>query len=238
VKPSIACVDPATNHDTCSCTCTNGIKFDQPLDPFSSTGNGSSGPCLEDHSACQADKDLLMAQIKDLTDDKSTSRANKICLTESLPTRTPTITKVASPTPQPMFWTLSRKWQIKTSRWRNARSCARITSTLVSTMASIACVGTNSQTQRKRSLRPIVTVFAEVTNNRNVEETPGYRSTRSRLRTVPRLGWQWRRLTKSGSSLHRSSTSKEEQQGSSKLYLLKSYGRRSNLMFSILFIFL
>ena len=167
---------------------------------------------------------------------RRTSIANKFRLTRSVPTRTPTITRVASPTPQTMFWMLSRKWQMKTSRWRNARSCARITSTLVSTMASIACVGTNSQTQRKRSLRPIVTVFAEVTSNRNVEETPGYRSTRSRLRTVSRLGWQWRRLTKSGSSPHRSSTSKEEQQGSSKLYLLKSNGCRSNLMFSMFFI--
>jgi hypothetical protein len=75
VKPSIACVDPAINHDTCSCTCTNGIKFDQPLDPFSSTANGSSGPGHEDNSACQTDKDLLigrqqelMAQVTELKD--------------------------------------------------------------------------------------------------------------------------------------------------------------------------
>jgi hypothetical protein len=86
VKPSIACVDPATNHDTCSCTCTNGIKFDQPLDPFSSTGNGSSGPCLEDHSACQADKDLLMAQIKDLTDDQQKHLKSKQDLLDRITT--------------------------------------------------------------------------------------------------------------------------------------------------------
>ncbi|KAH8642358.1 hypothetical protein IG631_05300 [Alternaria alternata] len=73
--PSIACVDPATNHDICSCTCTNGIKFDQPFDPFSSTVNGSSGPGLENNSACQTDKDLLverqqelMAQVTELKD--------------------------------------------------------------------------------------------------------------------------------------------------------------------------
>ncbi|CAN9264190.1 unnamed protein product [Alternaria alternata] len=70
VKPSLACVDPALNKDTCSCTCTNGIKFDQPLDPFSSVANRGSGPGLENNSACQADKDLLMTQIKDLTDDQ------------------------------------------------------------------------------------------------------------------------------------------------------------------------
>ena len=70
MKPSIACVDPATNHETCSCTCTNGIKFDQPLDPFSYTANGGSGPGLANNSACQADKDLLMAKIKDLEDDQ------------------------------------------------------------------------------------------------------------------------------------------------------------------------
>ncbi|RYN19465.1 hypothetical protein AA0113_g11421 [Alternaria arborescens] len=75
VKPSIACVDPATAHDTCSCTCTNGIKFDQPLDPFSSTANGSSGSGPENNSACQADKDRLierqqelMAQVTELKD--------------------------------------------------------------------------------------------------------------------------------------------------------------------------
>lgn len=72
MKPSISCVDPATNHDTCSCTCTNGIEIDQPLDPFSSITNGSSGPGLENNSACQADKDLLMTQIEDLTEDQQT----------------------------------------------------------------------------------------------------------------------------------------------------------------------
>ncbi|CAN9080318.1 unnamed protein product [Alternaria alternata] len=64
-KPSVVCNDASDKHN-CSCTCTNGIKFDQPLDPFSSATNGGSSQ-VADNAVCQADKDRLAARITDLT---------------------------------------------------------------------------------------------------------------------------------------------------------------------------
>ncbi|RYO17114.1 hypothetical protein AA0111_g11110 [Alternaria arborescens] len=70
-KPSVVCNDASDKHN-CSCTCTNGIKFEHPLDPFSSATSGGSSQIV-DNAACQADKDLLMAQVKGLTDDQQKS---------------------------------------------------------------------------------------------------------------------------------------------------------------------
>lgn len=51
MKPSIVCDSALSDRPNCSCTCTNGITFDQALDPFSSSTNGTP-----DDSVCQADK--------------------------------------------------------------------------------------------------------------------------------------------------------------------------------------
>ncbi|CAN9174240.1 unnamed protein product [Alternaria alternata] len=74
-KPSVVCNDASDKHN-CSCTCTNGIKFDQPLDPFSSATNGGSSQ-VADNAECKADKDFclereqqLMTKITELTDSE------------------------------------------------------------------------------------------------------------------------------------------------------------------------
>lgn len=51
MKPSIICDSALSDRPNCSCTCTNGITFDQALDPFSSSTNGTP-----DDSVCQAEK--------------------------------------------------------------------------------------------------------------------------------------------------------------------------------------
>ncbi|OWY46760.1 WSC-like protein [Alternaria alternata] len=74
-KPSVVCNDASDKHN-CSCTCTNGIKFDQPLDPFSSATNGGGSQVAHD-AECKADKDFclereqqLMTKITELTDSE------------------------------------------------------------------------------------------------------------------------------------------------------------------------
>ncbi|KAH8642359.1 hypothetical protein IG631_05301 [Alternaria alternata] len=79
-KLVVVCNDASSDKHNCSCTCTNGIQFEQPLDPFSSTANGGSGLGLVDDSVCQADKDLLKAQIQVLEDDKQALEDDKQAL--------------------------------------------------------------------------------------------------------------------------------------------------------------
>ncbi|RYN19463.1 hypothetical protein AA0113_g11423 [Alternaria arborescens] len=65
-KPSVVCNDASDKHN-CSCTCTNGIKFDQPLDPFSSATNGGSSQVIDD-AKCKADKEFCLEHEKQLMD--------------------------------------------------------------------------------------------------------------------------------------------------------------------------
>ena len=48
-------------------TCTNGIKFDQPLDPFSFAANGTSNQIVHD-SECQAETELCLEREQQLMD--------------------------------------------------------------------------------------------------------------------------------------------------------------------------
>ncbi|CAN9264226.1 unnamed protein product [Alternaria alternata] len=77
-KPSVVCNDASDKHN-CSCTCTNGIKFEQPLDPFSSSSSATNGGSSQavDNAECNADKEFclereqqLMAKITGLTDSE------------------------------------------------------------------------------------------------------------------------------------------------------------------------
>jgi len=63
MKPSITCMNPSSNNHSCSCTCTNGIMFQQPL-PLSSHIGGSSASLAD----CQAGKNECLAREKDLMD--------------------------------------------------------------------------------------------------------------------------------------------------------------------------
>jgi hypothetical protein len=62
MRPSIACTDPSSNNHNCSCTCTNGIVFEQPL-PSPSQADGSNGPSLVD---CQAGKNECLVREQGL----------------------------------------------------------------------------------------------------------------------------------------------------------------------------
>ncbi|CAN9331401.1 unnamed protein product [Alternaria alternata] len=90
VKPSIICNDASEKHN-CSCTCTNGIKFDQPLDPFSATASGDSGTghdteCLAAKNFCLEREQQLMVQVADLTDGQQKSLKREQELLEQLRT--------------------------------------------------------------------------------------------------------------------------------------------------------
>lgn len=61
MKPSITCTDPSSDAPNCSCTCTNGITFDQPLLPALEDGPNIA---LEN---CQTDKDTLLAREQEVT---------------------------------------------------------------------------------------------------------------------------------------------------------------------------
>jgi hypothetical protein len=61
VKPSITCTDPSSDAPNCSCTCTNGIIFDQPLLP---AFGGGPNIALK---VCEADKDKLLAREQEVT---------------------------------------------------------------------------------------------------------------------------------------------------------------------------
>jgi len=69
VKPSITCTDPSSDAPNCSCTCTNGITFDQPLLP--ALGDGPK-IALEN---CQADKDKLLAREQEVTAELTTIKS-------------------------------------------------------------------------------------------------------------------------------------------------------------------
>lgn len=64
MKPSVTCTDPALNNDTCSCTCTNGIIFNQPV-PSPSQNNGGNDASLD---TCQAEKDQYMEREREAMD--------------------------------------------------------------------------------------------------------------------------------------------------------------------------
>ncbi|XP_014551118.1 hypothetical protein COCVIDRAFT_113710, partial [Bipolaris victoriae FI3] len=64
MKPSVTCTDPALNNDTCSCTCTNGIIFNQPV-TSPSQNNGGNDASLD---TCQAEKDQYMEREREAMD--------------------------------------------------------------------------------------------------------------------------------------------------------------------------
>jgi len=53
VKPSIECVDPASNKHTCSYNCTNGVIISQPLTSLTQ----AAGSCCSSLDDCQAEKE-------------------------------------------------------------------------------------------------------------------------------------------------------------------------------------
>ncbi|KNG50492.1 hypothetical protein TW65_02167 [Stemphylium lycopersici] len=63
VKPSITCTDSASEKPTCSCTCTNGIIFDQLL-PATSMDGSSTAP-----DSCQAEKQEWLEREQQLIAD-------------------------------------------------------------------------------------------------------------------------------------------------------------------------
>ncbi|KNG51227.1 wsc domain-containing protein [Stemphylium lycopersici] len=74
VKPSIVCDDASAEKPNCSCTCTNGVTFNQPLDPFRSPG--STGGAIDD-TVCQAEKTECLAR-------EQTSQAELTALKDQL----------------------------------------------------------------------------------------------------------------------------------------------------------
>jgi hypothetical protein len=64
VEPSIVCDDASAEKPNCSCTCTNGITFDQPLDPFRSSSSGAADDtvCQAEKTECQAEKTECLAR--------------------------------------------------------------------------------------------------------------------------------------------------------------------------------
>ncbi|KAI2475456.1 WSC domain containing protein [Pyrenophora tritici-repentis] len=44
-RPSLTCTDPSQNKETCSCTCTHDIVFDQPILFHGQAGNASNTDC-------------------------------------------------------------------------------------------------------------------------------------------------------------------------------------------------
>jgi len=66
VKPSVTCTDPLSGQPNCSCTCTNGIAFNQTLpstyqtDPISCPSNDD---CQADKTQCLSHNDELKAQL-------------------------------------------------------------------------------------------------------------------------------------------------------------------------------
>ncbi|KAJ6270732.1 hypothetical protein PSV08DRAFT_409781 [Bipolaris maydis] len=75
--PSFACTDPLADKPNCSCTCTNGITFDQPLSLDSQNCPGT--PAYD----CQVEKDECARQEQVLKDEitKKTQEYNE-CKTE------------------------------------------------------------------------------------------------------------------------------------------------------------
>ncbi|EUC50956.1 hypothetical protein COCMIDRAFT_21667 [Bipolaris oryzae ATCC 44560] len=61
MKPSVTCADPSLNNDTCSCTCTNGIMFNQPV-PSPDQSSGGNDASLD---ICQAEKDQYMERERE-----------------------------------------------------------------------------------------------------------------------------------------------------------------------------
>lgn len=47
VKPLITCTDPSLQEHSCSCTCTNGISFDQPVPLASQNNSGTNADGCE-----------------------------------------------------------------------------------------------------------------------------------------------------------------------------------------------
>lgn len=62
MKPTIECVDPASNEHTCSCNCTNGVIINQPLTSFTQAG----GSCCSSLGNCQAEKDRYVKAEQEL----------------------------------------------------------------------------------------------------------------------------------------------------------------------------
>jgi hypothetical protein len=69
VKPSVACMDPSLGEHSCSCTCSNGLRFEQSLPSYSLQSGGSSSNGSLD--ACHAAQDKLLAREQDLADQLS-----------------------------------------------------------------------------------------------------------------------------------------------------------------------
>jgi len=66
VKPSIDCTDPSSESPNCSCTCTNGITFNQTLSstfPTDTISGPSIDECQEDKTECLTQQDELRAQL-------------------------------------------------------------------------------------------------------------------------------------------------------------------------------
>ncbi|KAH6875025.1 hypothetical protein BKA58DRAFT_379094 [Alternaria rosae] len=66
VKPSVDCTDPSSESPNCSCTCTNGITFNQSLSstfPTDTISGPSIDECQADKTQCLSQKDELKAQL-------------------------------------------------------------------------------------------------------------------------------------------------------------------------------
>jgi hypothetical protein len=66
VKPAIVCDNASSDRHNCSCTCTNGITFNQLLDPFSSSTNGPPND-----SVCQVEKTDCFERERQLKDENA-----------------------------------------------------------------------------------------------------------------------------------------------------------------------
>jgi hypothetical protein len=78
-EPSIVCDDASAEKPNCSCTCTNGITFDQPLDPFHSPSSGAADDtvCQAEKTECQAEKTECQAEKTECQAEKAECQAEK-----------------------------------------------------------------------------------------------------------------------------------------------------------------
>jgi len=63
VKPSITCTHPSLHEHSCSCTCTNGLRFEQSLPSSVQPGGSSNNSSLD---ACQAANDECLVREQGL----------------------------------------------------------------------------------------------------------------------------------------------------------------------------
>jgi hypothetical protein len=71
VKPSITCTDPSLHEHSCSCACTNGLKFEQRLlpsvNPDDSSSNDSLDACQAANNDCSVREQELLQRAEELS---------------------------------------------------------------------------------------------------------------------------------------------------------------------------